>query len=156
MSRPPFKASAGVAVCRHPHGHLQYLSGPLHADLGMAIGLRTALEIPSRLFAGLLSRAADPDGQGYEELVAAGYQRQPVGLYPAGQSRLAVPHPVNFEASEPLVATHVAVFTAETQGELLWSGALRGARYAPQPSSRIHLPATQLTMAKPPASGDRP
>lgn len=108
------------------------------------------------LFAGLLSRGTDPDGHGYEELVAAGYRRQGVGLFPAGRARLAVPHPVTFEASEPLLATHIAIFTAETEGELLWSGALRGGHYAPLPSSRIHLPTFMLTVAKPPPLKDPP
>lgn len=149
MSRPRFKASTGVAVRPHPHGHLQYLSGPLHADLGIAISLRAGAEIPPLLFAGLLSRAADPDGHGYEELDTAGYERQPVDLYPAGPSRLAVPRPVTFEASEPLLATHVAIFTTPQGGDLLWCGALLGSRYAGRPSSRIYLPAFKLTVAKP-------
>jgi hypothetical protein len=154
LSRPRFKAGAGIAVRRHPHGHSQYLSGPLHADLGMAICLRAGAEVPPPLFAGLLSRGADPDGHGYEEVVAAGYQRQSVDLGPSGRTRLAVPHPVTFEASEPLLATHIAIFTAKTEGELLWCGALLGARYAPQPGPRVHLPAFMLTVAKPPAPRD--
>lgn len=155
MPRPRFKPSAGVAVRRHPHGHLQYLTGPLHADLGMAICLRAGAEVPPSLFAGLLSRGADPDGHGYEEVVAVGYQRQSVDVGPAGRARLAVPHPVTFEASEPLFATHIAIFTAESGGELLWSGALRGARYERQPGSRVYLPAFTLTVAKPPALEDQ-
>lgn len=155
-ARPRFRSSTGVAVCRHPRGYLQYLSGPLKADLGMAMGLRAGAEIPPMLFAGLLSRGTDPDGHGYEELNAAGYRRQMVGLFPAGRARLAVPHPVTFEASEPLLATHIAIFTAETEGELLWSGALRGGHYEPFPSSRIHLPTFMLTVAKPPAPKDPP
>lgn len=151
MSRPRFQPSTGVAIRRHPHGHLQYLTGPLHADLGMAICLRAGADVPPSLFAGLLSRGADPDGHGYEEVVAAGYQRQAVDLAPAGRARLAVPHPVTFEASEPLLATHIAIFAAETEGELLWSGALRGVRYDRQPSSQVYLPTFMLTVAKPPA-----
>jgi len=151
MPRPRFKPSAGVAVRRHPHGHLQYLAGPLHADLGMAICLRAGAKVPPSLFAGLLSRGADPDGLGYEEVVAAGYQRQSVDLAPARPARLAVPHPVTFEASQPLLATHIAIFTAESRGDLLWAGALRGARYERQPGARVYLPAFMLTVAKPPA-----
>lgn len=156
MSRPRFKPSTGVAVRWHPRGHLQYLTGPLHADLGMAICLRAGADVPPSLFAGLLSRGADPDGHGYEEVIAAGYQRQSVHLAPAGRAHLAVPHPVTFEASEPLLATHIAIFTAETQGELLWSGALRGALYQARPSSRVYLPTCKLTVSKPPATRSRP
>ncbi|MBL0946831.1 hypothetical protein [Brevundimonas sp.] len=155
MLRPRFKSSAGIAVRRHPHGHLQYLAGSLHADLSMAISLRVGAEVPASLFAGLLSRGADPDGHGYEEVVAAGYLRQTVGLAPAGLTRMAVPHPVTFEASQPLLATHIAIFSAVSEGELLWSGALRGVRYERQPSSRVYLPAFMLTVAKPPTPRTR-
>lgn len=148
MSRPRFKASPGVAVRQHPRGHLQYLAGPLRADLGMAMCLRAGGQVPPRLFAGLLARGADPDGGGYDEVLAAGYCRQAVDLFPFG-GRLAVPHPVTFDASAPLLATHIAIFGSETGGDLLWSGALLGSRYERLPGSSVHLPSFMLTLAKP-------
>lgn len=146
---PPFQTDHRGRGPSDPHGHLRYLTGPPHADFGMAICLRAGTDVPSSLFAGLLTRSADPDGHGYEEVIAVGYQRQSVDLAPAGRARLAVPHPVTFEASEPLLATHIAIFTVETDGELLWSGALRGASYDRQPSSQIYLPTFKLTVARP-------
>lgn len=153
MARPAFRSSAGLAIRRNNLGQPEYVAGPLRADLTMGVKLRTGAAIPTGLFAGLLSHGPDPDGFGHVEASADGYWRMPISLYPHGLNRLAIPHPVTFEATAALVATHVGLFDADAGGELLWFGGLLGSRYATSPSPRHHFPAFSVTLAKPPAWG---
>ncbi len=97
--------------------------GTFTVDLGPTLSLKLRDDLPKGLMLGLLTQAPFPEGNGFEELIAEGYARQPLG-FERQRVRDTSNTAVTFGPVTPdwPNATHAAIFNED--GALLYYGAI--------------------------------
>lgn len=98
-----------------------YRIGPFKAKL-TPTPVNEAEEVPERLNASLLTRAANMHGFGYLECARAAACRRPVRLVRTGSRKMVIPHAFSFHLPGSALIEQLALF--DEQGRLRFFGPL--------------------------------
>lgn len=135
-----------------PPGALPHFRGPYTCEMAFTMPLKLGAEMPSALFAALLTRAPDADGARFQE-IEGGWPRHPVAIVGRSSKYLAINHPLLFDVPAQDVACLGLFDDPEPgRGSLWFYGALRAVRTQFQPESRYEFPAFSVLLKRPPTA----
>lgn len=129
------------------HGRAVYHQiGPFTATLAPTLIQKAAGHVPSTLWVGLLAVCPNPDGDGYQELIAPGYDRQTITCTPDSSAFDTNAEGVAFHVPLGAVVTHLGLFDAH--GRLLFYGRLIGRMTRQELPCEFVFPARSLKLKR--------
>lgn len=113
-----------------------YRIGPFKAKL-TPTPVNETEEVPERLSASLLTRAANMHGLGYSECARTASCRRPVRLIRTGPKRMVIPHAFSFHLPGSALIEQLALF--DDQGRLRFFGPLISPRQGFERPEEFHF-----------------
>lgn len=132
-----------------PPGAAPHFKGPYTCEMGFSVAVKVGADLPPQLFAALLARRPDPDGNGHKE-IEGNWPRIPVSLVGRSHTHLVIPHALVFEVA-PQDIQGVSLFDSVEPGEgVLWCyGGARARLTQHQPERRFEFPAYSVLVRRP-------